>query len=63
MSKYAVLKELINEWIEREQENMQQALPSGVDCAGYCMAAGAFEAYCQVLSDIAELETEIGVVD
>ncbi len=58
MSKYAVLKELINEWIERERENMEEALPSGVNCAGYCMAAGAFEAYCQVLSEIAELETE-----
>lgn len=25
MSKYAVLKELINEWIEREQENFEEA--------------------------------------
>jgi hypothetical protein len=59
MSKYAILKELINEWIERERENMEHALPFGVDCAGYSLAAGAFEAYCQVLSDIAELESEV----
>lgn len=55
--KYDILKGLINEWIEREKENFEDAKKSaGVNCAGANMAIGAIDAYKQVLSDIKELE-------
>ena len=58
--KYAILKELINDWIEREMYNLEEArLSAGIDCPGACLASGALEAYRQVLSDIEELETEM----
>lgn len=59
MNKYQILKELINAWIEREKENMQDIRrTNGTNCAAYSMALGAVDAYQQVLTDIAELETE-----
>jgi hypothetical protein len=57
--KYKIIKELIGEWIEREQENYEEAVESaGINCCGACMASGALEAYRQVLSDIESLEQE-----
>jgi hypothetical protein len=58
--KYDTLKELIGEWIEREEENLEEARASaGINCAGAGMAMGALDAYRQVLSDIADLEAEV----
>ena len=58
--KYKILKELINEWIEREQENLKESLElAGHNSPGACMAMGALDAYKQVLSDINELEAEV----
>jgi hypothetical protein len=55
--KYKILKEAINEWIDLETENFNEAKASaGVNCAGAAMALGALDAYRQVLSDIKELE-------
>lgn len=63
MSKYKIIKELINERIDREKENYQEARElSGVNSPGACMASGAIDAYNTVLSDIAELERE-AVID
>jgi hypothetical protein len=60
MSKYEILKECIGEWLERERDNYEEAKKSaGTNCPGACMAAGAIEAYEQVLSDITELEKEV----
>jgi hypothetical protein len=59
MSKYKILKELICEWIDREQENFSEAKQSaGINCPGACMALGAIDAYKQVLEDISSLEQE-----
>ena len=64
MSKYKILKELINDWIDREKENFDEARKSaGVNCAGAAMALGAIDAYKQVLSDIDELEQEASITD
>ena len=55
--KYKILKEVINEWIEREHENLHDAVKSaGSNSVGAAMCMGALEAYKQVLSDIEELE-------
>lgn len=59
MSKYKILKEQIQEWIEREKENFDEARKYGVNTPGASMAVGAIEAYEQVLRDIAELESEV----
>lgn len=60
MSKYDILKELIREWIEREEEDLDEAVASaGTNCAGASMAMGALDAYKQVLADIDELEREV----
>lgn len=59
MSKYAVLKEYISDWIYREEENFKDAKEAGgVNCVGAGMALGAIDAYRQVLADISELEKE-----
>ena len=64
MKKYDKLKELINEWIEREKENYDEAKRSaGINCCGCCMASGALDAYKKVLADIKELESEFGFND
>lgn len=60
---YKILKELINQWIEREEENYDEAKVFGVDCAGAAMALGALDAYNQVLSDIASLEQTAVLTD
>lgn len=63
MSKYDVLKEMISEWIELETENYKEAKNlAGINSCGACMAAGAVDAYKQVMSDIAELEAEVVVL-
>jgi len=60
--KYLILKELISEWIEREMENYEEAVRLvGTECPGACLAAGALDAYQQVLRDIEELEREASV--
>lgn len=57
--KYKILKELINEWIEHETENYNEARSlAGINSPGACMASGAIDAYRQVLSDIEELQME-----
>lgn len=60
--KYTVLKRLIGEWLERENENLDEAQRlGGSNTPGAAMAMGAIEAYEQVLRDIAELEQEVGI--
>lgn len=54
MKKYDLLKELINAWIEREKENIEE-------CHGIQSAQGALNAYRQVLFDIEELEQEVTI--
>ncbi len=62
--KYNTLKKLINEWVEREKENYDEAKKSGgVDCCGACLALGALDAYQQVLGDIKELERKVVIND
>ena len=57
MSKYKILKELINEWIEREKEDLAECKDhGGYNTVGAGMAMGALEAYRQVLTDISQLE-------
>lgn len=63
MSKYAVLKELVQAWINQEKENMQEAKSAGINSPAFCMAIGAHDAYKQVLSDIAALEAEVGITE
>jgi hypothetical protein len=62
MSKYKILKELINEWLETETENYSEAMRlGGGNMPGACMASGAIDAYRTVLKDIEELEKEAAV--
>lgn len=64
MNKYDVLVELIEEWIESEQESYEEARESaGVNCCGACMAQGALDAYRQVLADIASLQETAEIPD
>ncbi len=59
MSKYEILKEFIEESLEREKENFREASKSaGVNCAGASMAIGAVDAFEEVLTYIEELEEE-----
>lgn len=60
MSKYDILKEMINDWLDREKKNFQDARKSaGINSPGSAMALGAMEAYQQVLDDISKLENEV----
>lgn len=64
MSKYTILKEQINEWIEREKQNLKEAMEDGgINCIGAGMAMGALDAYRQVLLDIEELERVAVITD
>lgn len=56
------LKELLQEYIEREKEEFKDAKESaGPNCPGACLALGALDAYRQVLTDIEDLEQEARV--
>ena len=61
MSKYTILKEQINEWIAREEENLDECSDHNCYMAGVII--GAIEAYRQVLLDIKELERVVVITD
>lgn len=57
MNNYSALKEQIDDWIQREKENLEEATKvAGINCVGAGMAMGAIDAYEEVLSAILELE-------
>ena len=61
MSKYKILREQIEAFIETETETLKSIKNKNSCAAG--MSMGAIEAYTQVLSDINELEQTISVDD
>lgn len=64
MGKYDILKELIRQWMNIENEEMEEIKKLiGTDNVGFGLCAGASEAYKNILRDIEQLECEAVIND